>query len=139
MPKFACLTLGLAAAIATATGALAETTRPLDAISACRLDDERIVLRFTFEGGACQQPGEATVERGKDGLGLVTVPTTNVGEVCTMQIVDVPFAAVVKAVRAITTLDVTVLKPDGGRQALGSTDIDSDPAVECVAPAAAPQ
>lgn len=134
MPKHAYLALGLVAAISTT--ALAEATRPLDAISACRLDDERIVLRFTFEGGACQQPGEATVERGKDGLGFVTVPTSNVGEVCAMQIVDVPFEAVVNAASAITTLDITVLKPEGGRQALGSTDISTGPE-ECAEPAAA--
>ncbi len=138
MHKYA-LAFGLVAAIATAGAALAEATRPLDAISACRLDDARIVLRFTFEGGACQQPGEATVERGKDGLGFVTVPTTNVGEVCAMQIVDVPFEAIVNAARAITTLDITVLRPEGGRQALGSTDIDTGSEVECVEPAPAPQ
>jgi len=137
MHKYAYLAFGLTAALAST--ALAEATRPLDAISACRLDDERIVLRFTFEGGACQQPGEATVERGRDGLGLVTVPTTNAGEVCTAQVVDVPFEAVVNAAKAITTLDITVLRPEGGRQALGSTDIDTGPEVECVEPAPAPQ
>lgn len=135
MHKFAHRALGLAAAIAVTSGALAEATRPLDAISACRLDDNRIVLRFTFEGGACQQPGDAVVTRGKDGLGIVTVPTTNVGEMCTMQIVDVPFEKVVTAEKAITTLDITVTKPGGGRQALGSTDISTGPE-PCLEPAA---
>ena len=135
MHKHARLAFGLLAAFASPGAALAEATRPLDAISACRLDKDRIVLRFTFEGGACQQPGEAVVGRGKDGLGLVTVPTSNVGEVCTMQVVDIPFERVVGAAKAITTLDITVLKPEGGRQALGSTDIYTGPE-ECVEPAA---
>ena len=135
MYKHAYLAFGLVAAIFPAGAALAEATRPLDAISACRLDADRIVLRFTFEGGACQQPGEAVLARGKDGLGAVTVPTSNVGEVCTMQVVDVPFEQVVAAEKAVTTLDITVTRPEGGRQALGSTDISTGPE-ECVAPAA---
>ncbi|MDP1731949.1 MAG: hypothetical protein Q8L54_12400 [Devosia sp.] len=134
MHKFAYQTLGLAAAF-VATGALAEATRPLDALGACRLDDSRVALRFTFEGGACQQPGEPFLARGKDGIGNVTVPTANVGEICTMQIVPVQFAGVVDAPETITTLDITVLKPNGNRQALGSTDVATGPE-ECVEPEA---
>ncbi|MHB1110072.1 MAG: hypothetical protein ACYCZU_07140 [Devosia sp.] len=135
MHKFAYQTLALAAAF-VATGALAEATRPLDALGACRLDEARIVLRFTFEGGACQQPGEATVVRGKDGIGNVTVPTANVGEICTMQIVPVVFSGVLDAGEAITSLDITVLKPNGNRQALGSTDVVADGDAPCLEPAA---
>lgn len=134
MHKFAYLTLALAGAFA-ATGALAEATRPLDAISACRLDEARVALRFTFEGGACQQPGEASLlpDEDRSGVGIVTVPTTNVGDVCTMQIVPVEFAGVVDADHAITSLDITVLNPEGNRQSLGSADVvDGDE--ECVEP-----
>jgi len=133
MHKFAYQTLALATALA-ATGALAEATRPLDALSACRLDDNRVVLRFTFEGGACQKPGEASLLPDNGGVGIVTVPTENVGEVCTMQIVPVEFSGVLDASVKVTTLDITVLKPDGNRQALGSTDVMIGPE-ECVEPA----
>lgn len=135
MHKHAYLAFGLMAAIAPVGAALAEATRPLDAIGACRLDDERIVLRFTFEGGACQQAGQATVARGRDGLGLVTVPTSNVGDMCTMQIVHIPFEQVLTADKPVTTLDITLRNPEGGRQALGSTDISTGPE-PCEEPAA---
>ena len=134
MHKFAYQTLGLAAAFA-ATSALAEATRPLDALSACRLDEARIVLHFIFEGGACQEPGEASLLPDKGGIGMVTVPTVNVGDVCTLQVVPVEFAGVVNAGKDITTLDITVLKPDGNRQALGSTDVVDGDEV-CVEPEA---
>ncbi|MHB1101286.1 MAG: hypothetical protein ACYC0C_00620 [Devosia sp.] len=136
MHKFAYQTIGLAAVVLAATGALAEATRPLDALGACRLDESRVALRFTFEGGACQQPGEPTLEHGKDGLGNVTVPTENVGEICTMQIVPVQFAGVLDAGAAITSLDITVLKPNGNRQALGSVDVVADGDAPCLEPAA---
>jgi hypothetical protein len=134
MHKFAYLSLGMAAAL-MATASLAQGTRPLDAISACRLDEARIALRFTFEGGACQQPGEASLLPEEGGIGNVTVPTTNVGEMCTMQIVPVEFAHVLDAAKDITTLDIVVLSPEGQPQSLGSTDIE-DGDEECVEPEA---
>lgn len=137
MPKFAQLYLGLAAGILATTGALAETTRPLDDISACRLDAARIVLRFTFEGGACQEPGAATLESGEGGVGVVSVPTEKVGDVCTLQIAPVAFAGVLDADSSITTLDITVLDPDGGRLGLGSTAVADDPGGQCEVPAGA--
>lgn len=132
MHKFAYRVFGALAAILVATAAPAQGTRPLDAISACRLDEARIVLRFTFEGGACQKPGEASLLPEEGGLGNVTVPTENVGEMCTMQIVPVEFAHVLDATKEITTLDIVVLSPEGRSQSLGSTDVlDGDePCVE---------
>jgi hypothetical protein len=133
MHKFAHQACGLAA-ILLATGVLAEETRPLDALSACRLDENRVALQFTFEGGACQKPGEATLDAAKGGVGNVTVPTHNEGDVCTMQIVPVEFSGVLTADPEITSLDITVLKPDGkNRQALGSVDVATGPE-ECVEP-----
>jgi len=136
MPRFAYLPLGFAAGLLAATTVLAEATRPLDALSACRLDDSRVVIRFTFEGGACQQPGEPTLEPGDGGVGAVSIPTENVGDVCTLQIVPVEFAGVVDAGSSITSLDVTVLDPDGGRLGLGSTDVVDDANTECIEPEA---
>lgn len=126
---FAAITATL---IATTAG-FAQGMRPLDAISACRLDEARIALRFTFEGGACQKPGEASLLPDEGGIGNVTVPTETVGEMCTMQIVPVEFAHVLDATEEIITLDITVLSPEGQPQALGSTDV-LDGNEECVEP-----
>lgn len=134
MHRFAYRVLGLGAATLIATSALAQSTRPLDHLGACRLDEARIALRFTFEGGACQQPGAASLLPGEGGIGNVTVPTENVGEVCTMQIVQVPFEGIVDAGEEIITLDITVLSPEGAPQALGSTDVVDDEEEECVEP-----
>jgi hypothetical protein len=123
MHKFAYRVFGTVAATLIATAAFGQGTRPLDGLGACRLDEERVALTFTFEGGACQQPGEASVLPGDGGVANVTVPTSNVGDVCTMQIVPVNFAGVVDASKEIITLDVTVVNPEGQPQALGSTDI----------------
>ena len=103
--------------------ALAQEPAPLNDLSACRLDDDRVALRFTFEGGACQRTGDPTVEPGKDGVLEVTVPTRNEGEVCTMQIVPVEFSGTIEADKSATSLNVTVLSPEGQPQAAGSTEI----------------
>jgi hypothetical protein len=133
MHKFVYRVCATASAALIATAAFGQATTPLDALSACRLDDGRVALRFTFEGGACQEPGEASLLPGEGGIGNVTVPTENVGEVCTLQIVQVAFEGVVEAAPEIITLDITVLNPEGQPQALGSTDIE-DGDEECVEP-----
>jgi hypothetical protein len=133
MHKFAYRVLGIVAATLIATTSLAQGTRPLDNLSACRLDEARIALSFTFEGGACQEPGEASLLP-NGSIGSVTVPTENVGEVCTMQIVPVGFEGVADAGDEIVSLDITVLSPEGEPQALGSTDIIDDEEQECEEP-----
>lgn len=123
MPKLKPKAIALAAVIACcASGVLAQPGQ-LDNLSACRLDPERVALQFTFEGGACQQPGEAIVEAAEGGVGNVTVPTETVGEVCTMQIVPVEFSGALAAPEEITALDIVVLSPEDEAQALGSTDV----------------
>lgn len=106
-----------------AAGAAAQPAGQLDHVAACRLDPETVALRFTFEGGACQQPGEPTLEDAGGGIGNVTVPTEETAEVCTMQIVPVQFAAELAAGPDYTTFDIAVLNPAGEVQALGSAGI----------------
>jgi hypothetical protein len=134
MHKFAYRVFGILAAGLIVPVALAQSTRPLDNLSACRLDEARIALRFTFEGGACQEAGEASLLPADGANGNVTEPTENVGEVCTMQIVPVGFEGVVDATEEIVSLDITVLSPEGRPQALGSMDIIDDEGKECVEP-----
>ena len=119
--------------------ASAQATRPLDNLAACRLDDGRVALNFTFEGGACQQPGTATVEPARGGVAAVTVPTEATAEVCTMQVVPVEVTETLAVDAEAITLDITVLARDGRPQALGSTDIaTAGPACEVSTSAAVP-
>ena len=136
MHKYAYRAFGILAASLIVPVALAQSTRPLDNLSACRLDEARIALRFTFEGGACQEAGAASLLPADGVIGNVTVPTENVGEMCTMQIVPVGFAGVVDAGEEIITLDITVLSPEGRPQALGSTDVIIDENEVCEEPEA---
>lgn len=106
-----------------ATGVAAQPAGQLDHVAACRLDSDTVALRFTFEGSACQQPGEAELEDAGGGIGNVTVPTEDTAEVCTMQIVPVQFAGELAAGEDYTTFDIAVLNPEGEVQALGSAGI----------------
>lgn len=117
--------------------AWAQATRPLDNLTACRLDDSRVALGFTFEGGACQQPGTATVDSAQGGVAAVTIPTEETAEVCTMQVVPVAVAEALPVDADAITLDITVLAPDGRPQALGSTDIATAGAACALSPSAA--
>jgi hypothetical protein len=123
MPKPILRCLAVAAAALFATTAAAQSTRPLDHLEACRLDADRIALSFTFEGGACQAPGEASLLPANGGVADVVVPTFETSEICAMQIVQVPFSGVLDADSDIITLDIAVHDPEGRVQALGSTDI----------------
>jgi hypothetical protein len=122
-------TRAIVLAAATLLGLSGASAQPgqLDNVAACRLDPQTVHLRFTFEGGACQQPGEAIVEDAGGGIGNVTVPTEDTAEICTMQIVPVEFAGELPADMEYTTFDITVLATDGERvQALGSAGIIDD-------------
>lgn len=113
----------LLACLLGATGSAAQPAGQLDHVAACRIDPGTVALRFTFEGGACQEPGEATLEDAGGGIGNVTVPTEDTAETCTMQIVPVQYAGELAAGEDYTTFDITVLDPEGGVQALGSAGI----------------
>ena len=115
----------VAATLVGLSGASAQPGQ-LDHVAACRLDPETVHLRFTFEGGACQQPGQAIVEDAGGGIGNVTVPTEDTSEVCTMQIVPVEYADELPADRSYTAFDIVVLGTHGDVQALGSAGILDD-------------
>lgn len=121
-------TRAIVLAAATLIGLSGASAQPgqLDHVAACRLDPQTVHLRFTFEGGACQQPGEAIVEDAGGGIGDVTVPTEDTAEICTMQIVPVEVAAELAAEEDYTTFDIVVLNPHGEVQALGSAGIVDD-------------
>lgn len=111
------------AAIALPSFALAQDLAPLEELKACRQDAATVSLAFIYDGGACQQTGEAKAELIEGDTATVTVPTVNTAEVCTMQVVKVNFAGLVPVPEEVTKLDVQVLSPEGEVVAASDTDI----------------
>jgi hypothetical protein len=111
------------AAIALPSFALAQDLAPLDELKACRLDPATVSLAFIYDGGACQQTGEAKAELIEGETATVTVPTRNTADVCTMQVVKVNFAGLVPVPDTVARLDVQVLSPGGEVVAASDTAI----------------
>ena len=111
------------AVIALPSVALAQDLAPLDELKACRIDPATVSLAFIYDGGACQQSGEAMVEIIEGDTATVSVPTQNTAEVCTMQVVKVNFAGLVPVSEEVARLDVQVLSPEGEVVAASDTDI----------------
>jgi hypothetical protein len=88
--------------------------------------DGKVELSFTYQGGACEMPGEASVAAGDatDSSDEVTVPTVSTAEVCTMQIVPVEFSGIIPVEPTTRRLVITVLAPDGTPKAAGSIVIE---------------
>jgi hypothetical protein len=123
MPRPSTPAIVLAATMLLGVSGASAQPGQLDHVAACRLDPETVALRFTFEGGACQQPGEAMFEDAGGGVGNVAVPTETTAEICTMQVVPVQFAGELPADESFTAFDIVVLDPQGDVQALGSAGI----------------
>lgn len=130
------LSLALAL-VAVPSFALAQDLAPLDELKACRLDAASVSLAFIYDGGACQQTGEAKAELIEGDTATVTVPTINTAEVCTMQVVKVNFAGIVPVPEAVTKLDVQVLSPEGEVVATSEAEIAPN-GPECLPPEALP-
>lgn len=128
------LTIALAL-IAVPSFAVAQDLAPLDELRACRLDAATVSLAFIFDGGACEQTGEARAEIIEGDKATVTVPTTASAKVCTMQVVKVNFAGIVPVTDAVKRLDVQVLSPGGEVVAAGDADIAPN-SPECLPPEA---
>lgn len=116
------LSLALAL-IALPSFALAQDLAPLSEMKACRLDAATVSLAFIYDGGACEQTGDAKADILDGDTATVTVPTTSTAEVCTMQVVKVNFAGIVPVPESVTRLDVQVLSPGGDVVAASEADI----------------
>ncbi len=125
------------AVIALPSFALAQDLAPLDELKACRLDPATVSLAFIYDGGACQQNGDAKVEIIEGATATVIVPTSSTAEVCTMQVVKVNFAGVVAVPDTIAKLDVQVQSPGGDVVAAGEAEITPN-SPDCLPPEAAP-
>jgi hypothetical protein len=128
------LTIALAL-IALPSFALAQDLAPLDELKACRLDAATVSLAFIYDGGACEQTGEAQAAIVEGDTATIIVPTTSTAEVCTMQVVKVNFAGIVPVTDAVARLDVQVLSPGGDVVAASDTDIAPN-SPECLPPEA---
>jgi hypothetical protein len=111
------------ALIALPSFALAQDLAPLSELKACRIDAATVSLAFIYDGGACEQTGEAKADIIEGDTATVTVPTVSTSEICTMQVVKVNFAGIVPLTDAVTKLDVQVLSPGGDVIAASETAI----------------
>ena len=101
----------------------AAQSAPLTSATATWTADGKVQLAVTFEGSACETPGEAHVASGDDITDEVTIPTVSTAEVCTMQIVPVEFTGTIAVEPLTTTLAIAVLDTDGQIKASGSVEI----------------
>lgn len=116
------LSLALAL-IAVPSFALAQDLAPLSDLRACRIDPATVSLAFIYDGGACEQTGDARVEIIEGTGAIVSIPTTATAEVCTMQVVKVNFAGIVPVPETIARLDVQVLSSGGEVVAASQAEI----------------
>jgi hypothetical protein len=119
------LVLATALALALlAPVAFAAAPEPITAGTAVWTTDGKVDIKVTWQGGACEAPGEATVEAGDETtIDEVTIPTAATAEVCTMQIVPVTYEGTIAVEKLTTTLSVMILAPDGQPVARGSIEI----------------
>lgn len=123
------------ALIALPSFALAQDMAPLSELKACRIDAATVSLAFIYDGGACEQTGEAEADIVEGDTATITVPTTATSEVCTMQVVKVNFAGIVPVPDAVKKLDVQVLSPGGDVVAASDTEIAPNSS-DCLPPEA---
>lgn len=114
--------------------AFAQELAPLNDLKACRLDAELVSLSFSYDGGACEQTGNGSVDLVESGTATVTVPIVSTAEVCTMQVVKVTHTGAVNAVEDVTALEVQLVSPGGEVQAKGKVEI-APHTPDCVPPA----
>jgi len=114
--------------------ALAQELAPLNDLKACRLDAELVSLSFSYDGGACEQTGNGSVDLVESGTATVTIPIVSTAEVCTMQVVKVSHTGAINAVEDVTALDVQLVSPGGEVQAKGKVEI-APHTPDCVPPA----
>lgn len=112
---------------------LAQEVASFTALSACRIDAEQVLLRATFDGGACQKVEPVGLAEPRGTIVAVHIPTSSTSEICTMQIVPIEVEQVVEASEDIASLDVTALDPNNNEVAHGVAEVEEG-AEDCVAP-----
>ncbi len=103
-------------------------------LTACRIDEARVLLRGTFEGSACQKVQSIDSAEPRGTIMAVVIDTGRTAEICTMQIVPISFEQAIDAPEPVYDLDITAIDPDNNDQAHDLISID-ETATDCVAPA----
>ncbi len=112
---------------------LGEQAAELTDLKACRLDAELISLSFSYQGGACEETGDPSLEVSESGDAIIEVPVVSTSDVCTMQVVPVSLSSAVAVPEQVSAVSVQLVDPAGEVKAAGKTDIaPSSP--DCVPP-----
>lgn len=93
--------------------------------SATRINGDRVQLKLTFEGGACQAVDDPVLGTVSAGSLALTIPTHDTSEMCTMQIVQIPVDVTIAAGADVTGLDVTIAAPSGQAQHTGTVKVSN--------------
>lgn len=123
----------MVAAFCCSGAVLAQEAASFTALSACRVDVDHVLVRATFDGGACLAAGPAQLSEPRGTIVAVHFPTFNTAEMCTMQIVPVDIIQVIEAGIDIADLAVSVGDPQNDLLAEGQVEVAED-AADCVAP-----
>jgi hypothetical protein len=117
--------LALLAVFIPLSASAAAQPAPLTSVTATWTEHGKVELAVTFEGSACEEPGEPHVAAGDDITDEVTIPTVSTAEVCTMQIVPVEFTGTIAVEPLTERLAIAVLDTEGQIKAAGSVEIMS--------------
>jgi hypothetical protein len=114
------------ASAALAFPAMAQDRVKLDDLDADRLNSRQVLIEFEYDGGACEEVGEAQLGDVTDGTLAVTLQIASTAEVCTMQLVEHEIKEAIPAGPDVTRVEVTLLAPDGQVMAVDTTEVDKD-------------
>ena len=124
--SFARTALVAAFSLAIAGQASAQQAPELDDLDAERVSPTQVQIEFEYDGSACEAVGTAQPGAVTDGALAVSFPTTPTAEVCTQQLVEIEVEQTVEAPEGVTSVTVTVLRPDGSVLATATEKIDED-------------
>lgn len=130
MPHAIAQALVVATTLVPLAAVAAAEPPPITEATAVWTDEGKVELSVTYDGGACDEPGDPRVEAGPTTTDAVFIPTTETAEVCTMQIVPVTYEGVIPVEPDTRTLAITVLDFKGQPKATGSVDIETGTEIE---------
>lgn len=117
--------IALAAAALTLPAAAQDSAR-LDDLDADRLNSRQVLVEFDYDGGACEDVGEAQLGDLTEGTLAITLSVMANAEVCTLQVVHHEIKEAIPAGPEVTHVEVTLLAPDGRIMGTGTVKVDED-------------
>ena len=125
MPAIRIAALALAT-FALAGAAVAQDQVKLDDFDADRLNSRQMLIEFEYQGGACEELGEAQLGALAEGTLALTMQIVNTAEVCTMQMVEHEIKEAIQAGPEVTRVELTLLAADGQVMVTETTRVDED-------------